>query len=363
MTLTTPTQECSICLFDSTIAKIHEDGVCEYCLLQQKLRENSRLEDFPKVLEKIVKSGKDKQYDCLIGISGGEDSSVMLWLAVKYWGLRPLVIHFDNRTNRPEAENNMRVLTSHLNVNSITYFVNKKEYEELTDAFLVAGLPDADIPNDIAMAKLMYTTARDHGIKYILNGHDFRNEGSTPKTWTVMDAKYIQSVYTSVTGKKLKNYPLYTFKDQLISALLGIKQVRPFHYSDFNRGFIVAQLVGIGWKPYGGKHNENIYTAFVGSFLLPRKFKIDKRRVYLSAQIREMIITKTEARKILARQSNFALSDLGDRMNHVMNLVNRFPVGKREDYKRYNFKRYRIVLWVMAKMKILPWTFYVKYCI
>jgi hypothetical protein len=114
-------------------------------------------------------------------------------------------------------------------VDCINYKVNKQEYDRLNDAFLWAGVPDADIPNDIAMTKLMYDTAYKYGIKYILNGHDFRTEGSTPKPWTYMDAKYIRSVYNKYSGLELHNYPLFTFKDQLFYALIGIKNVRPFH--------------------------------------------------------------------------------------------------------------------------------------
>jgi tRNA(Ile)-lysidine synthase TilS/MesJ len=121
-----------------------------------------------------------------MGISGGIDSSTLLYTAVKYWNLKPLVIHFDNHWNAPEALHNMSQLVKLLGVDSITYTVNKEEYDRLNDAFLWAGTPDADIPNDIAMTKLMYDTAFKYNIKYILNGHDFRTEGSTPKdghTW------------------------------------------------------------------------------------------------------------------------------------------------------------------------------------
>ncbi|MES2621634.1 MAG: phosphoadenosine phosphosulfate reductase family protein, partial [Bacteroidota bacterium] len=121
-------QDCRTCLFDSTIAKIYSDGECEYCKLQTQLRESSKQEDWSPLLTQIKQKGVGKKYDCLVGISGGEDSSVLLYLAVAVWGLRPLVIHFNNRTNRPEATNNIKVITEHLNVNFIEYFVDKGEY-------------------------------------------------------------------------------------------------------------------------------------------------------------------------------------------------------------------------------------------
>jgi len=354
--------ECRKCLFTDDIAIIHEDGICEYCRLQDKLKMAAHVEDWDEILKDIKESGVNKQYDCLIGISGGEDSSVMLYMAVKVWQLRPLVIHFNNRTNRPEADNNIRVLTEKLNVNFIEYFIDQAEYNRLCDAFLMAGVQDADIPNDIAMAKLMYLAAKDHKIKYILNGHDFAREGSSPSAWSYMDAKYVQSVYKKETGHELKNYPLYTFWDQIKSGLLGIKQVRPFHYFPyFDRKPILNYLHAIGWKDYGGKHNENIYTAFVGNYLLPLKFGIDKRRTYLSAQIREGMIDKKYAKEILSEPASFNLNDLGDRKDHVIRLVQTSPIGSRNLYDRYNFKFWKPVIWVLWKLGIVAQTFYHKY--
>jgi hypothetical protein len=348
-------------MFTEDIATIPLNGQCNYCDLQDQLRESADPEDWHEVLADIKHEGQKKQYDCLVGISGGEDSSVLLFLAVQVWGLRPLVIHFNNRTNRSEADNNIRILTEKLNVNFIEYFVDQTEYNHLCDAFLMAGLQDADIPNDIAMAKLMYTTAKDYGIKYILNGHSFREEGSSPSAWSYMDAKYVQSVYKSFYGRKLKNYPLYTFWDQIKSGFLGIKQVRPFHYNDYGRKAIVAELKSMGWQDYGGKHNENIYTAFVGNYLLPRKFGIDKRRTYLSAAIREGNMSKDYAREILSEPANFDVNDLGWRKDHILKLITG-PIGKRENYAKYNFKRWKPLIWVLWKMGIVPQTFLVKYC-
>jgi hypothetical protein len=351
------TVECTRCLFTSDIVNIHKDGECEMCKLQDKLRSESR-EPWDEVLKKIKRKGEGKKYDCLIGISGGEDSSCMLYLAVKVWGLRPLVIHFNNRTNRPEADHNMKVITDHLNVNFVQYFPDKKEYEDMCDSLLRAGVPDADIVNDIAMAKLMYLAARENGIKYILNGHDFRNEGSSPKSWSLIDSTYLQSIYK----KEIKNYPLYTIKDQIISGLLGIKQIRPYHYATHNRAIILEQLFKIGYKDYKGKHNENIYTAFVGNYLLPRKFKIDKRRTYLSAQIREGYIDKEYAKTKLVDFPAFNLDDLAERKDHVLGLANAAPIKQRTAYKATNFKKYRIIFWLLMKFKIVPYSFFYKYC-
>ena len=346
-------------MFTEDFAKIHDDGVCEYCKLQDKLA--SQAINFDCVLSKVKKAGKGKKYDCLMGISGGADSSVLLYLAVKVWGLRPLVIHLDNRWNLDIAQNNMKVITDYLSVPLIVYYPDKQEYDQLNNSFLMAGVPDADIPNDIAMTKLSYETAAKNGIKYLLLGHDLRREGSTPAKWTYMDAKYIQSVYRYWTGKELKNYPLFTFWDQIKYAFKGIKQVRPFHFGDFDRAKVLAHLRAIGWKDYEAKHCENINTEYVGSYLLPKKFNIDKREVYLSAEIRSGLLTKPEARIKLAKEVTFDLDKLGHRRDEILSMVERSGIGSRDEYPRYNFRRWKVVIWLLAMFKVVPYTFYKKY--
>lgn len=355
-------RECPRCLFTEDIADIPLHGQCNYCDLQDQLRASANYDDWEPLLKKIKSKGNGEQYDCLIGISGGEDSSVLLYLAVKVWGLRPLVIHFNNRTNRPEANNNIKVITEGLNVNFIEYFLDKKEYDNLTDALLKAGVPDCDIANDVCMSKMMYTAAKDHGIKYILNGHSFREEGSSPKAWSVIDYTYLNSVYKRWNGTDLKSYPLLTLWDQIWGAIIGIRQVRPYHYADHGRQEVIARLKEMGWQDYGGKHNENIYTAFIGNFVLPRKFGIDKRRTYLSAHIREGKMTKEYAKEILSQPAEFDLNDLGERRDHLMKLVEYSPKRPRSDYKMTNFKRLRPVFWLLMKFGILPKTAYIKYC-
>lgn len=351
-------KECQRCLFTEDIAVIGEKQ-CNYCNLHDQLESQAKPSDLYKWLEKIrAKKGK---YNCIIGISGGLDSSTLLYAAVKWWGLKPLVIHFDNHWNDPIAEANMKGLICELVVNSIVYRVDKHEYDTLNYAFLHAGVPDADIPNDIAMTKLMYETAQKYGIKYILNGHDFRTEGSTPASWTYMDAKYINSVYYEYACKSLVNYPLFTFWDQIKYALIGIKQVRPFHYG-FDRELAEKEMIAeTGWKSYGAKHCENVYTEFVGSKLLPEKFGIDKRRVYLSALIRSGKITKADAWAELENKPAFSMSKFGIKADLIAGL-SKSMITPREVYGRYNFKKYRFLIWIMAKLKVVPYTFYVKYC-
>lgn len=350
----TPTKECPRCLFDDTIAVIN-DHQCEYCHLHDKLEASSV--HFGPVLKKIKRHrGK---YNCLIGISGGADSSTLLYAAVKHWELRPLVIHLDNHYNVDAAKENMLNLIQKLNVDTITYMVNKSEYEGCCEAFLKAGVPDADATNDLVMTKLMYETAVKYNIKWICNGHNFRTEGSTPKLWTRLDGKYLASVYKRHCGRNLVNFPNLTFWDQIKYAFIGIKQTRPFHFSDVDYDGLLAEMEKeIGFKSYGGKHQENVYTDFVGSYLLPGKFGIDKRIVYLSAEVRSGRITKTDARMKLAQSTPFDTSRIPAKFTDLIDS----RIGNRDDYDHYNFKKWKFVIWILWKLKVVPETFYVKSC-
>jgi tRNA(Ile)-lysidine synthase TilS/MesJ len=351
-------KECKRCLFDDSFAHIHDDQECEYCKLHDQLEANANPDLWPEIVDKIKKAGKGKQYDCIVGISGGADSSILLWLTVMRWGLRPLVVHFDNRWNAPEAENNMKVLVDYLNVNMVTYKLDKAEFDNLNKAFLAAGVPDCDIPNDIAMTEISYRLAEQHGIKYIMAGHDFRTEGSTPKGWTYMDAKYINDVYYNFTGKNLKNYPLFTIWNQIRYGLKGIVHVRPFHYLNVDREELMKRLVAIGWQGYGAKHCENVYTEFIGAHVLPKKFGIDKRIVYLSAEVRSGLKTKAEAKELYEQEVTFDLEKIPFEYRTLLNS----PIRDRKVFKRYNFKLFRPFFWLLSKIGAVPHTFYVKYC-
>lgn len=353
--------ECPRCLFTSDIADIPTDGrQCNYCDLQDALRDQAR-EPWENVVARIKKKGKGRKYDALVGISGGEDSSVLLYLAVKVWNLRVLVLHINNRTNRPQATNNIKVLIDKLNVNYIEYFPAKDEYDELTDSLLKAGVPDADLANDVHMAKLTFKLAKDNGIKVTLNGHSYREEGSSPKAWSFLDTTYLLDIYKRWNGKELEKYEVLTLWDQVHAGLIGMERISPYHYADHGRAEVLKVLKEWGWKEYGSKHNENIYTAWIGNKVLPEKFGIDKRRTYLSAHIREGKMTKEFAKEILKTPSEFNLNDLGDRKKHLVRLANISPISPRTNYKMTDYKKLKPLLWLLVKMKVFPLTAYKKY--
>jgi hypothetical protein len=245
-----------------------------------------------------------------------------------------------------------------LNIDFIEYYVNKEEYDNLNKAFLMGGTPDCDIPNDIAMTKLMYETCEKYNIKYILNGHCYKTEGSVPEKWSYMDAKYIKDIYNKFIKKELLNYPLFTFKDQIYYNSLNIKQIRPFYYKNIDRFKLDEEMKNfIDWKNYGFKHGENIYTDFIGSYLLPKKFGIDKRIIYLSARIRAGLLNKEDARNILNCKSSFDISIIGD---EYLNLIDS-PIINRSEYDHYNFKEAKWLIYYLYLSGTVPYTFYIKY--
>jgi hypothetical protein len=339
--------ECNKCLLTDEIAEI-VDGTCEYCKIHDTLESSHNETDLKKIVKKIKKR---KGYQAIIGISGGLDSTYLLHWAVKE-GIKPLVVHFDNNYNNPVAERNMKNILDKLEVHSIRWNVPWYEYNKLNKAFIDAGVPDADIPNDMAMTAIIMDLADRYNIKYVLNGHDFRQEGSTPLKWTYMDAKYLQSVYYWRWKEQLKHFPLLTFWKQIVYSIKGIKQIRPYYYkyvSDKEKQRTVKDLYN--WRGYGVKHGENLYTEWVGYKYLPENFDIDKRRIYLSAEIRTGKTTKKRA-----------LLKLENKRTVKYNFNTFKGVHRtRDDFKTYDFKKYKYLLWLLAKLKLVPYLFYKKY--
>ena len=350
--------ECTRCLFTTEVAKL-KDGLCEYCDLHSR-QTALDLGYLPTLVDKLKRK---KGYQVLIGISGGLDSSYLLYFTVKVLGLKPLVIHFDNGWNTKIAEENMELICRKLKVDFLR-FRSDEEYDELCGAFLRAGVRDLDIPNDIYMTELARRVAIKYKIKYGFNGHDFRTEGSTPLAWTYMDAKYIKSVYKWATGKKLKTFMNYTLWRQFTGALRGIRQIRVFHYTLIHEWQKKKQMTEFGWKPYGPKHGENIYTKFIGYYVLPKRWNIDKRKVYLSAQVRSKTITKGEALTIIRDKVPFdekLIPEIERRTGVKLEEIMSAPLRHYSNFDHYNFKRWKPLLWVMVKLKLTSYNFYKKY--
>lgn len=215
-------QICRRCIMDTTVPDIRfdESGTCNYCRIHDDLEKYYPVNEMGQqklknLIDKIKNKGKNKKYDCIVGVSGGTDSTHCLYLAKK-WGLRPLAVHLDNGWNSEIAVNNMKRATKKLGIDLKIIKVDWEEFKDLQIAFLKASIPDVEIPTDIGIYSILYRVASKEDIPYIINGHSFRTEGSCPIGWTYMDGKYIESVY-----KKFgKNKKLRKFLNIQISNLL-----------------------------------------------------------------------------------------------------------------------------------------------
>ena len=271
---------CTRCIYDERTPSItfDENGVCNYChmvdnLIEQYGTGTKKGEDeFKSIIENIKRSGRGKQYDCVLGVSGGTDSSYMVYLA-KMWGLRPLAVHYDNTWNSAIATENIRKVLGKLKVDLFTHVVDNKEADDIFKAFMYAGVPELEASTDLALAQTLYKAASKYGIKYILEGHSFIAEGITPLGKNYFDGKYIAAIHKKFGKMKMKTFPNMTFMSFMKWLLVKrIKKIRPLWYINYSkeaaREFLEKEY---GWQYYGGHHLENRMTAFNHSIYFPTK--------------------------------------------------------------------------------------------
>lgn len=368
---------CSRCISHETIPGISfgEDGVCNYCKIHENLETEfptgkAGLEKLMELVEGIKKSGRGKKYDCIVGVSGGCDSSYLLYKA-KELGLRPLAVHFDNTWNSEIATQNIHKILKKMNIDLCTYVVNNEEYDDIYRSFLKAGVKDIDIPTDIGLITVLYRTADRYGIKYILDGHSFRTEGIVPTDYVYMDGKYIESVHKKFGIRKLETYPNLWMARWLKWMIVDrIKRVRPLYYLEYNKEeakeFLIREF---DWQWYGGKHMENRYTIFALNYFLPTKFKINFTVIELSGLVRsgqlkraEALVKLEESRKINWEIVHYAKKRLGFSDKEFDEIL-KIPKKSYYDYKTYKpiFRRYRWFFWLAYKANLVPQSFYMKY--
>jgi len=272
------------------------NGICNYCteFLQRSgglihedatLRQ-TRLDSF---ISRVKAAGQGKRYDCVIGVSGGVDSSWALVQAVRL-GLRPLAVHMDNGWNSELAQNNIANLIQKLNVDLYTHVVDWPEYRALMQAFFDADVVDVELLYDNAMLKVNYQRAAAHGVKFILAGTNEATEGmKIPATWNwfKLDKKNITSIAARFSNVRIKTFPAIGVLGYLYYEYF--RRVRWISFLDFfpyNKNAVLDELErDYGYKRYPYKHYESIFTRFYQGYILPRKFGIDKRRVHLSTLV------------------------------------------------------------------------------
>ena len=297
-------QICTRCVMDTTDPEIEfdENGVCNRCHQYDRMAKDEvfRGDDGKRhlleMVKKIKKDGKGKDYDCLIGVSGGVDSTYVAYLTKKY-GLRPLAVHLDNGWDSELAVNNIHKALNTLGIDLHTHVIDWEEFRDLQLSFLKASTPDSEIPSDHAIVSLMYQMAEELGIKYVLSGRNVQTETHVAPAWSMghFDWKYISNVQKKFGTVPLKTYPHRTFKQE---ERYRRSQVwfDILNYVDFVKKDAMKVLEEeLGWQYYGGKHYESIYTRFFQGYILPVKFGYDKRRGHLSSLICSGEITREEA--------------------------------------------------------------------
>jgi len=285
------------------------DGVCSHCrefdrqaelFVGNETTQEQRLE---RLLERIKRTRREGRYDCVIGVSGGVDSSYVAHLAKKVFDLRPLAVHVDNGWNSNLAVSNIHRLVNKLEIDLITEVLDWREFKSLQLAFLRSSTPDLEIPTDHAITATLMRVAREHRMRFILGGSNVASEGIMPAAWSqgIRDYKYISAVNSRFGSMDLKTFPHFTYYRFAFNKLLGQRWIDILNYVRFEKAEAVQLLVNeYDWEPYSTKHGESIYTRFFQNFYLPTKFGADKRRGHLSSLICSGQIDRTAALEVLA---------------------------------------------------------------
>lgn len=308
-------QICSKCVMDTSDSKIvfDENGVCDHChgfdtdVLPNWYPNDAGKDMFRAQIEQIKNSGKGKDFDCIMGMSGGLDSSYLLHLAVSEFGLRPLVFHVDGGWNTDLAVNNIQMLVDKLGLDLYTEVINWEEMKDFQLAFFKSGVPHLDIPQDHAFVATLYHFANKHNIKYILNGGNFATECvRNPKEWLYYgtDMAQLRDIHGRFGTRKLKTYPFSSvlFHKVYLRHIRGVRVVKPLNYLPYTKEHATKVLSETyGWRPYPQKHFESRFTRFYEGYWLPTRFGYDTRRVQYSSLIQTGQMTREEALKKLEK--------------------------------------------------------------
>lgn len=368
---------CSRCLYDETVPNISFDaeGVCNYCKTHDHLDREYPTGEYgyrklKQIAGRIKQENKRKQFDVIVGVSGGCDSSYLVYLA-KELGLRPLAAHFDNTWDSTVAVENINNVLKNLGVELFTYVVDNEEYDDIYRSIFKAGVPDLEMPTDLGLAATLNMAAEKYGTKYVFEGHSFRTEGLFPLGWLYMDARYLESIQKLFGTMKLKSFPNLWLSSQLKWMIVKrIKKIRPLWHITYNKAK-VKQLMSqeLGWKYYGGHHLENRITTFYHTYFLPRRFEVDERVVECSALIRSGQMSREDGLKIIHEPLDFdpelvamvkkRLGFTDEKFEHYMTM----PKKSFRDFKTYKqlFEKMRPFFWLMAKADLIPMSFYIKY--
>ena len=369
---------CSRCIYDNSIPNISfsDDGICNYCdqIDFFKNEFGTGKEKGHKLLTNLINEikneGQSKKYDCVIGVSGGTDSSYLLMKA-KEWGLKPLAVHYDNTWNTATASMNIAKVTKYLEVDLLTYVVDNKEVDDIKLSFLRSGVPEFDADTDIAFVQILRQVAANNKIKYILEGHSFLTEGISPVGSNYLDGGYVADVHKKFGILKMKSFPNMTFFQFMKWTLLyRQKFIRPLWYINYSKEEAKKILnEKMGWQYYDGHHLENRASMFSHTIWLPR-YGTDFRYLSLAANVRNNKIERHQALKEMNKpiiKSTMLINYVKKRLNLNDKEYDEIMNGTKRTWREFKSykKRFDIlkpIFYILMKLNLVPVTFYQKYC-
>jgi len=350
-----PLKECSRCLYNShnySSIEIDQNGLCNVCKIYDNMHSNIPNAEYAEIelhamLQKIKADGKNKKYDCIIGLSGGVDSTYVAYMAKK-WQLRPLIIHVDNGWNSELATQNIENTVKKLNFDLHTEVLNWEQIKDLQLSFFKASVIDIDVPFDNAINAVIFKKAVKFKIKHILSGINTVTEGWMPTEFShfKLDTINIKAIHKKFGTVAINNFPTISpLKQFFIEKLFRIHYQKPLDLIEFNKEKVKAVLKDeLLWRDYGGKHYENIFTKFYQGSILNEKFKFDKRISHYSTLICSGQISKSKAREMintspyneeeLEADKTYFIKKLGINHRQYEEILKR-PIKKHQAYPSY----------------------------
>jgi N-acetyl sugar amidotransferase len=281
-----------------------DEGNCNYCnsyykyINNENTRQKYQTEKITEIIDTIKKEYRHNKYHCIVGISGGTDSAYLIHKLVEF-GLKPLAVHYDNGWNSETATQNIEMLLKKLNVDLYTYVNDWEEFKDIQLSFFKAGVIDIELITDQAIIALLYKTSVKFKTKYIFTGHNTSTEFILPTHWYhwKLDALNIKNIHQKFGSKKIKTFPLITYWEQYFHGKFRKTQmITLLNYLSYQKKDAQNLLAEkYGWKNYGNKHNESVFTRFYQNYILPVKFNVDKRKTHLSSLICSGQITREDA--------------------------------------------------------------------
>lgn len=344
---------CVLSESDDKFISFDDNQICNYCNEAMAYSSVNYELSVDEIISKIKKSTKNPNYNCLIGVSGGVDSTFLAYKAYEL-GLRPLLVHYDNGWNSPEAVQNIERLVERCGLDLFTYVNDWQEFKDIQLSFLRASVIDIELVTDHAIVALLFKEAKKRGIQYLLTGHNRNTEAILPKSWYhwKVDSLNIRAIHRQFGHLPMKTYPYLSFLDNYrIDKYKLVKNIQFLNYLDYNKESAKELMKQkIGWQDYGGKHFESIFTRFYQGFILPTKFGVDKRKAHLSTLINSGQISREDALKELEKppypehqlqeDKEFILKKL-DLSETEFDQIMKLPIKKHTDYPSFYNRHYK----------------------